>query len=176
MMSLSCWRALGSPDMTPSGALLKDFDGHTFKPHGIVPAFPVELGGKMVTVDVEVVDAPLDYNLLLGWSWSYAMTAIVSTVVRIICFPHQGRIVTIDQLDYLKHGSHSTGQNITMIENSVDLGRPVGVGMYPSLMGTFNLSAPINLVETRPVYTIGSVNESHEINFECFKTRYFNDR
>ena len=25
------------------------------------------------------------------------------------------------------------------------------------------------------MYTIGSVNESHEINFECFKTCYFND-
>ena len=67
-MSLSCWRALGSPDMIPSGALLKAFDGHTFKLHRIVPAFLVGLGGKMVTVDVEVVDAPLDYNLLLGRS------------------------------------------------------------------------------------------------------------
>jgi hypothetical protein len=40
----------------------------------------VQLGGKTVCVEVEVVDAPLDYNLLLGWSWNYAMQAVVATV------------------------------------------------------------------------------------------------
>ena len=46
--------------------MMKAFDGHVFKLHGIVPSFPVTLGGKTVTVEVEVVDAPIDYNLLLG--------------------------------------------------------------------------------------------------------------
>jgi hypothetical protein len=46
--------------------MLTAFDGHSFCPHGILPAFPVQLGGKKVEVEVEVVDAPLDYNLLLG--------------------------------------------------------------------------------------------------------------
>ena len=49
---------------------------------------------------MEVVDAPLDYNLLLGRSWFYAMTAVVSSVFRLIKFPHNGKIVTIDQLTY----------------------------------------------------------------------------
>jgi hypothetical protein len=31
-------------------------------------------------VEVEVVDAPLDYNLLLGQNWTYAMQAVVATV------------------------------------------------------------------------------------------------
>jgi hypothetical protein len=31
-------------------------------------------------VEVEVVDAPLDYNILLGWSWTYVMTMVVSTI------------------------------------------------------------------------------------------------
>jgi hypothetical protein len=31
-----------------------------------------------VCVEVEVVDVPLDYNLLLGRSWTYAMTIVVS--------------------------------------------------------------------------------------------------
>jgi hypothetical protein len=66
--------------------MLTDFDGHSFCPHGILPAFLVQLGGKMVEVDVEVVDAPLDYNLLLGRNWTYAMTAIVSSVFRTLCF------------------------------------------------------------------------------------------
>ena len=46
--------------------MLKAFDGHVFKPHGIVRSFPVMLGGKTVTVEVEVVDVAIDYNLLLG--------------------------------------------------------------------------------------------------------------
>jgi hypothetical protein len=40
----------------------------------------VQLGGKTVCIEVEVVDAPLDYNLLLVWSWTYAMQAVVATV------------------------------------------------------------------------------------------------
>jgi hypothetical protein len=39
----------------------------------IIPSFPVQLGGKTMCVEVEVVDVSLDYNLLLGRSWTYAM-------------------------------------------------------------------------------------------------------
>ena len=66
VMSLSCWQGLGSLEIVPSQSMLKSFYGHVFKPHGIVPSFPVTLGGKTVTMEVEVVDAPIDYNLLLG--------------------------------------------------------------------------------------------------------------
>jgi hypothetical protein len=31
-------------------------------------------------VEVEVVDASLDYNILLGRSWTYAMQVVVATV------------------------------------------------------------------------------------------------
>jgi hypothetical protein len=41
-------------------------------------------------IEVEVVDAPLDYNLLLGRSWTYAMHEVVSTVFRVLLFPHKG--------------------------------------------------------------------------------------
>ena len=41
---------------------------------------PIEWGGKIATVDVEVVDAPIDYNFLLGHSWIHVMMAIVSLV------------------------------------------------------------------------------------------------
>jgi hypothetical protein len=66
VMSLSCWKGLGSPEIVPSQSMLKSFDGHVFKPHGIVPTFLVTLRDKTVTVEVEVVNAPIDYNLLLG--------------------------------------------------------------------------------------------------------------
>jgi len=60
----------------------------------------MHLGGKSVCVEVEVVDAPLDYNLWLGWSWTYAMKVVVATIFRFLLFPHEGRIVTIDQLSF----------------------------------------------------------------------------
>ena len=66
MMSLSCWKGLGSPDLSKSGTMLTAFDGRYFRPHGILPSLQVHLGGKTVAIEVEVVDAPLDYNLLLG--------------------------------------------------------------------------------------------------------------
>jgi hypothetical protein len=43
----------------------------------------------------------LDFNLLLGWDYVYAMKAIVSTLFRVISFPHDERIVTIDQLSFI---------------------------------------------------------------------------
>ena len=58
-------KGLGSPEIVPSQSMLKAFDGHVFKPHGIVPSFPVTQGGKTVNVEVELSDAPIDYNLLL---------------------------------------------------------------------------------------------------------------
>lgn len=99
-MSLSCWQALGSPTIVSSLIVLEAFDGHVFKPHGILTAFPIEIGGKNVSIDVEVIDSLLDYNLLLGITWFYAMKVVSSTIFRLLCFSHKRKIVTINQLDY----------------------------------------------------------------------------
>ena len=99
-MSISCWKALGSPKLVPSNTLLTAFDGRYFLPHGILPSYDIKLAGKMVSVEIEVVDSPLDYNLLLGRSWTYAMCAIPSSVFRVLVFLHEGRLVTVDQLSY----------------------------------------------------------------------------
>ena len=66
VMSLLCWKGLGSLELSNSGTMLTDFDGRSFRSHGILPSLKVRLGGKIVAIEVEVVDAPLDYNLLLG--------------------------------------------------------------------------------------------------------------
>ena len=100
IMSLSCWQAFVSPTLISSPTMLKAFDGHIFKPQGILTALPLEIGDKTITIDVEVIDAPLDYNLLLGCTWFYAMKIVASTIFQLLCFPHQGKIVTINQLDY----------------------------------------------------------------------------
>ena len=59
VMSLSCWKALGSLELVPYATILKDFNGHQFKPHGIIDSFPIELGEKTSKIQVEVVNAPL---------------------------------------------------------------------------------------------------------------------
>jgi hypothetical protein len=64
-MFISCWKALGSPKLNTYATLLKAFDGHMLHPHRIITALPIALGGKIVFMAVEVVDVPLEYNLLL---------------------------------------------------------------------------------------------------------------
>jgi hypothetical protein len=66
IMSLACWKAIGQPILSLFPTLLTSFDGRSFRPHGIIPSFPVKLGGKTMWIEVEVVGASLDYNLLLG--------------------------------------------------------------------------------------------------------------
>jgi hypothetical protein len=169
-MSLACWKAISSPTLSKLLTMLTTFDGHSFRPHGILPAFPVQLGGKTVEVEVEVVDAPLDYNLLLGRNWTYAMVTVVSSVFHMLCFPHQGEIVTIDQL-YFAYSSPnaSVGPSIPVVENSQPTTKNIGVRMYSSLMGTFDFSAPIH-----HIYAMSSTPASVERSIP-FRTSYFSD-
>ena len=108
-MSLNYWKSLGSPRLSQSSTTLKDFDEHTYKPCSIINNLHVELGGKIVNVEVEVVDRPLDYNILLGRPWVYAMTASISTYFRMITFPHKGTITVINQLSFFSSASQVTG-------------------------------------------------------------------
>ena len=80
--------------------MLTAFDGRSLRSHSIVPSLKVHLGGKTVTIEVEVVDAPLEYNLLLGRNWMYNMQAIASSLFRVVCFPFNRKIVTIDQMSF----------------------------------------------------------------------------
>lgn len=56
----------------------------------------IGIKGKIVTIKVEVVDTKLDYNLLLGGSWTYVVSAVVSSLFCMIQFPHRGKIVKIN--------------------------------------------------------------------------------
>ena len=100
IMSTLVWQKLGSPILQPSSTTLRAYDGHPTKAQGILPHVPITLAGKTVLIDIEVVNAQLDYNLLLGRSYMYAMRAIASTVFHLMMFPHEGKIVTGDQLCY----------------------------------------------------------------------------
>ena len=72
------------------------FDRRPSEYLGVLPQFPISLGGKTVLVDVIVVQAPLDLNMLLGRDYVYPMNAVVSTLFRVMHFPHSGSIVTIN--------------------------------------------------------------------------------
>jgi hypothetical protein len=117
------------------------------------------LEGKMVQVEVEVFDAPLDYNLLLGHSWIDSMHVVVSNLLHVVHFPHQGKVVTVDQLAFFNFDTHTS--NVPFIAKTPSGYENVGVGLLKdsSLMGTFPIPPPdvprssvssINMVSTLP--------------------------
>ena len=63
VMSLSCWKALGSLELVLANTLLTTFDRRYFLPPAILPAFEIKLAWKEVSVEVQVSDAPLDYTI-----------------------------------------------------------------------------------------------------------------
>jgi hypothetical protein len=146
------------------------FDSRSFRPHGIIPSFPVQLGRKTVCVEVEVVDAPLDYNLLLGQSWTYSMQAVVATVFRVLLFPHEGRIVTIDQLSFSRPDPALGASTVPMIDNPLFGVVNVGVGLCPSLMGTFDYPPPHGDVKF-----ISTHHKAEIFHVSLFHMTYFQD-
>jgi hypothetical protein len=101
ILSSFAWQALGFPQLVSVTQNLLAFNRRTSQPLGTLPQFPVTLGGKTVFIDVMVVQDPLDFSLLLGRDYVYAMKAIVSTLFHVIYFPHDGRVVTVDQLSFI---------------------------------------------------------------------------
>jgi hypothetical protein len=170
VISLAYWKAIGQPELSPSPTLLTAFDGRSFRPHGIIPSFPVQLGGKTVCVEVEVVDAPIDYNLLLGRSWTYAMQAVVATIFRVLLFPHEGRIVTIDQLSFSRPDPALGASTVPLVDNPQAGVVNIGVGLCLSLMGTFDFPPPQGDVKF-----ISTHHKAEIFHVSSFRTTYFTD-
>jgi hypothetical protein len=170
VMSLVCWKAIGQPILSLSPTLLTAFDIHSFQPHGIIPSFPMQLGGKTVCVEVEVLDVSLEYNLLLERSWTYAIQAVVVIVFWVLLFPHKGWIVIIDQLPF-SHPDSSLGASVVpMIDNPQPGVINIRVGLCPTLMGTFDYPPPQGDVKF--------VSDHHKVEVfqvSLFHTTYFND-
>jgi hypothetical protein len=98
------------------------------------------------------------------------MTTVVSSIFRTLCFPHEGKIVTIHQLSYVHASPNaSIGPSIPMIDNSKLTTEDIGVGMYSSLMGTFDFVAPIH-----HIYAISN-RFSSSMRYVPFRTSYFNN-
>ena len=73
----------------------------------------------MVSVEVEVIGAPLDYNFLLGRSWTYAISTIASAIFWVVVFPHEGNLVTIDQLNFTRKGRMESNESTVPLVDQV---------------------------------------------------------
>jgi hypothetical protein len=137
VMFITCWKSITSPALTESHNTLKDFNGTGFKTYGVLPSLSIGLEGKMVTVEVEVFDAPLNYNLLLGHSWIDSIRAVFSTLFCVIRFPHQGKVFTVDHLTLFSSDSRTI--NVTFIAKTPLGYENVGVGLLKdsSLLARF---------------------------------------
>jgi hypothetical protein len=58
IMSLACWNSIVEPDLSLYPTFFTAFYDHLFRSHGII--FPMQLKGKIMCFEVEVVDMPLD--------------------------------------------------------------------------------------------------------------------
>jgi hypothetical protein len=90
----------------------------------------------------------LDFALLLGRDYVYAMKAIVSTLFRVISFPHDGRIVTIDQLSFI------SPEWVTSLSGSYmqTVSPPSHVNYVASLTSTFD---DLDLVVDMVISSVG---------------------
>jgi hypothetical protein len=95
---------------------------------------------------------------------------VVATVFWVLLFPHKDWIVTIDQL-YFSRPDPSLGvSTVLMIDNPQPGIVNVGVGLCPSLMGTFNYPPPHGDVKF--------ISDHHKVDIfqvSSFRTTYFND-
>jgi hypothetical protein len=82
------------------------------------------------------------------------MRAVVSTLFHVLRFPHQGRVVTVDQLALFNVDTRSG--NVPFIANTPQGYENVGVGLLKdsSLMGTFSIPPPPNI----PSPNVASIN------------------
>jgi hypothetical protein len=148
IMSKTVWQKLGSPELIPSAITLRAYDGRPSSPEGLFQNVPVELGGKTILIDIEVIDAPLDYNILFGRSYMYAMKAVASSVFRTMMFPHNGKIVTIDQVSHYEPNPSANLDNILPLIHTNQDAYPLiemGPGIFkdPSLLGTYHGAPPL---------------------------------
>lgn len=152
IMYVSCWKARGSPPLNQSPNTLEAFDGKVSIPYGSLTSFPIMLEGKTVKLEVEVIDANLNYNLILGQRFTNAMLCVVSSLFFVLHFPHKGKIVTVDQLAFFFSGS-SNG-NVPYVGNTNITYESIGVGLLKDsdLMRTFSLPPPhvtsVNIIST----------------------------
>ena len=92
IISSTAWQAIGSPPLVIATDQIMDFNRRPTTYLGILPQFPITLERKTICIDVMVVQGPLDFNMLLGCDYVYAMKVVVSTLFQEMHFLHDGKI------------------------------------------------------------------------------------
>jgi hypothetical protein len=98
------------------------------------------------------------------------MQTVVATIFWVLLFPHEGRIVTIDQLYFSRPDPALGASTIPMIDNPQPGFVNVGVGLCPSFMGTFDYPLPHN--------DIKFISNHHKVDIfqvSSFRMTYFED-
>jgi len=93
---------------------------------GVLNQFPITLGGNPVLIDMVVVNHSLDFNMLIGHDYVYDMNVVVSLLLQVMYFPHNGIIVTIDQLTSDNHQI-----NLNLVQNIQLFAPPNRLNTYP---------------------------------------------
>ena len=79
------------------------------------------------------------------------MKVIISSLFQVVCFPFEDQIVTIDQLSFDNSSSSTpSGHTVPAIDNSQSTTENVGIIIYLSLMGNFNILAQIIAISSTP--------------------------
>jgi hypothetical protein len=84
------------------------------------------------------------------------MEAVPSSYFKCIKFPHEGKLVTIDQLSFY-NTPNELGTPVPFVDNSTSACENMGVSLYSSFMGSFNIPAPVLSIKSFPVYAITHV-------------------
>ena len=80
------------------------------------------------------------------------MSAIVSAIFRVVFFPHEGKLVTVDQLNFTQKGCMESNEStVPLVDQLKHATESLGYGMYTSLMGTFDLLALVNYIGSTSV-------------------------
>ena len=83
-MFARAWRGMGSPSLVSTASQLLVFDRRTCIALGILTQTPITLGGNTILVDFMVIEEPLDFNMLLGRDYVYAMKYVVLTLFHVM--------------------------------------------------------------------------------------------
>jgi hypothetical protein len=89
------------------------------------------------------------------------MQEVVATIFWVLLFPHEDRIVTIDQLSFSHPDPSSGASTVPMIDNPQPDIVNIGVGLCPPLMGTFDYPPPpddIKFISNQPKVEIFQVS------------------
>ena len=101
-------------------------------------------------IDIKFINAQLDYNLLLGRNYMYAMQAVASNVFHLMMSPHEGKIVMVDQLTYHDPQGLTEPANVILTITTIE---PQGTTTHTNIIPAINTMA--NNTPAYPLLNVG---------------------